>query len=112
MAASTSQRKPPRIATVPIGYADGYSRPATGQAEVIVGGKRCPVVGAITMDMSMVDVHAHEKLKVGDDVVLLGAQAGERITAEEWARSAGTIVWEVFCGVSKRVPRVYAGERP
>jgi alanine racemase len=99
-----------RIATVPIGYADGYSRRLSGHAQVLVGGRRCPVVGAITMDMCMVDVSSTEA-KVGDEVVLLGAQGQERIVAEDLARWGGTIVWEVFCGISKRVPRVYVGER-
>jgi alanine racemase len=99
-----------RIATVPIGYADGYTRRMTGQAEVLVGGRRCPVAGAITMDMCMVDVSGVD-CKLGDEVVLLGAQGEARIDAEELARWAGTIVWEVFCGISKRVPRVYVGER-
>ncbi len=99
-----------RIATVPIGYADGYTRRMTGQAEVLVGGRRCPVVGAITMDMCMVDVSAVEA-RVGDEVVLLGAQGGERIGADELAKWAGTISWEIFCGITKRVPRVYVGER-
>jgi len=102
---------PARIATVPIGYADGYSRRLTGRAQVLVGGRRCSVVGAITMDMCMVDVTAVDA-RVGDEVVLLGAQGAERVGAEELAAWGGTIVWEVFCGVSKRVPRVYLGERP
>ncbi len=103
---------PARIATVPIGYADGYSRRLTGQAEVLVGGRRCRVVGAITMDMCMVDVTAVNP-KLGDEVVLFGSQApwGARIGADELAQWGGTIVWEVFCGVSKRVPRIYSGER-
>jgi alanine racemase len=101
-----------RIATVPIGYADGYTRRLTGKAQVLVGGQRCPVVGAITMDMIMVDVTA-TAAKLGDEVVLLGAQGDEstRIDADELAAWAGTISWEIFCGISKRVPRVYVGER-
>ena len=105
--------KPSRIATVPIGYADGYTRRMTGQAEVLVGGARCPVVGAITMDMCMVDVTAltGAGAKLGDEVVLLGGQGGQRIGADELATWAGTISWEIFTGISKRVPRVYVGER-
>lgn len=101
---------PARIATVPIGYADGYSRRLTGQAHVLVGGCRCPVAGAITMDMIMVDVTA-VSAKLGDDVVLLGSQGDERIGADELARWGGTIPWEIFTGISKRVPRIYVGER-
>jgi alanine racemase len=101
---------PSRIATVPIGYADGYSRRLTGQAQVLVAGQRCPVAGAITMDMIMVDVSA-VSAKVGDDVVLLGSQGDEHLGADELARWGGTIPWEVFTGISKRVPRIYVGER-
>ena len=101
---------PATIATVPIGYADGYSRRLTGKAEVLVGGRRCKVAGAITMDMCMVDVTG-AGTRVGDEVVLLGSQGKERITADEVAAWGGTIAWEVFCGISKRVPRVYTGER-
>jgi alanine racemase len=100
-----------RIATVPIGYADGYTRRLTGRAEVLVGGRRCAVAGAVTMDMIMVDVTAVDA-KLGDEVVLLGTQGpGARIDADELARWSGTISWEIFCGISKRVPRVYVGER-
>jgi alanine racemase len=102
---------PARIATVPIGYADGYSRRLSGSAEVLVAGRRCKVLGAITMDMCMVDVTA-AGAEVGDPVVLLGAQGQERITAEELARWSGTIPWEIFCGISKRVLRTYSRERP
>jgi alanine racemase len=85
----------------------------TGKAEVLVGGRRCRVVGAITMDMCMVDVSAVDA-KLGDEVVLLGAQGPDpsvRIGADELARWSDTISWEIFCGISKRVPRVYVGER-
>jgi alanine racemase len=99
-----------RIATIPIGYADGYTRRMTGKAEVLVSGRRCRVVGAITMDMCMVDVTGLDA-ELGDEVVLLGAQRSERIGADEMAGWAGTITWEMFCGISKRVPRIYVGER-
>ena len=104
---------PTRVATVPIGYADGYTRRLSGKAEVLVGGRRCAVVGAITMDMCMVDV-TNIDAKLGDEVVLLGTQGADpsaRIDADELARWSGTISWEIFCGISKRVPRVYVGER-
>jgi alanine racemase len=100
-----------RIATVPIGYADGYTRRLTGRAEVLAGGRRCPVAGAVTMDMIMVDVTAVPDAKPGDEVVLLGSQGGARIDADELAAWSGTISWEIFCGISKRVPRIYTGER-
>jgi alanine racemase len=98
-------REPMRVATVPIGDADGYTRRLTGRAQVLVGGRRRPVVGAITMDMLMVEVGPEAKL--GDEVVLLGAQGSERIGAAEIARWGDTIEWEVFTAISKRVPRVY-----
>ena len=100
--------RPSRIAVLPIGYADGYPRRLTGTAEVLVGGRRCPVVGAISMDMTLVDVTSlgHDA-SVGDAVVLLGAQGEERITARELAERAGVTEYEVTCAVSKRVPRTY-----
>ena len=101
--------EPARIATVPIGYADGYSRRLSGQAQVLVGGQRRPVLGAITMDMCMVSVD--DETRLGDEVVLLGAQGQARISVGELARWGGTIEWEVFTSISKRVPRIYVGER-
>ncbi|MBI4511569.1 MAG: alanine racemase [Deltaproteobacteria bacterium] len=96
-----------RLATLPIGYADGYPRRLTGNSEVLVLGRRCPVVGAICMDMTVVDVtHLGDQVHVGDQVVLLGSQGNERVTAEELASRAGLIEYEITCGVSKRVPRV------
>jgi alanine racemase len=95
-----------RVAVLPIGYADGYPRRLTGSAEVLVNGRRCPVVGAISMDMTLVDVTTlgHDA-GVGDAVVFLGAQGEERITAAELAERAGVTEYEVTCAVSKRVPR-------
>lgn len=101
---------PARIATVPVGYADGYTRRLSGRAQVLIGGRRCPVVGAITMDMCMVDVTGLEA-PLGEEVVLLGSQGDERISADDLATWSGTISWEIFCGISKRVPRIYIGER-
>jgi len=101
-------KRPSRVATVPVGYADGYTRRLSGRAEVLVAGRRCPVAGIITMDMSMIDV-TDVPCAIGDEVVLLGQQGGARITADELAQSSGTIPWEIFCGISKRVPRIYKG---
>jgi alanine racemase len=96
------------VATVPIGYADGVPRRLSGSgAEVLVGGERRPIVGTVTMDQLMVDVGGAD-VAVGDEVVLLGRQAGEEIRAEEWAERTGTIGYEIVCGVSGRVPRVIA----
>lgn len=99
-----------RIATIPVGYADGYPRRLTGHAEVLVHGVRCPVVGAICMDMTMVDVSVlGDRVAVGDEVVLLGQQGAASVTAAELAERAGVLEYEIMCGISKRVPRVYVG---
>ena len=100
--------RPSRLAVLPIGYADGYPRRLTGSAEVLIRGRRCPVVGAISMDISIVDVTAlGDDVSVGDEVVLLGSEPNDAITTSEFARRAGLLEYEVTCGVSKRVPRVY-----
>ena len=101
---------PTRIATIPIGYADGYHRRMSGRAEVLVRGVRCKVVGTITMDMAMVDCSALPTVEIGDEVTLIGQQGQERIAATELAAWADTIPWEIVCAISKRVPRVYLGE--
>jgi alanine racemase len=90
------------IATVPLGYADGVPRRLTG-ADVLVNGQRRPIVGAVTMDQLMIDCGPDADVSVGDEVVLLG----EGITAWDWAGRLGTIAYEVVCGISERVPRIY-----
>ncbi|HWG73051.1 MAG TPA: alanine racemase [Acidimicrobiales bacterium] len=96
------------IATVPIGYADGVPRRlgAVG-GEVLVGGRRRPVAGTVTMDQLLVDCGPGAGVAVGDEVVLIGAQGGEAISAWEWAERTDTIAYEVVCGLSQRVPRAY-----
>lgn len=96
-----------RIGTVPVGYADGYSRALSNRGSVLIGGKRCPVVGRVSMDMITVDVTAAPAARVGEDVVLLGSQGGQTIVAEDLAKKCGTISYEVTCALSARVPRVY-----
>ncbi|MBO5244906.1 MAG: alanine racemase [Selenomonadales bacterium] len=96
--------RPSRIATLPVGYADGWSRRLTGKADVTIGGKRVPIVGRICMDQCMVDVTDLDKVEVGDEVVLFGE--GGR-TAEEVAEWLDTISYEVICMIGKRVPRQY-----
>lgn len=86
-----------RIATLPIGYADGYLRTLSNKADVLIHGKRCPVVGRISMNMTTVDVTHIPDIMPGDDVVLLGQQEEEKITAEELAQKAGTINYEIAC---------------
>jgi len=96
-----------RIATLPIGYADGYTRLLNKKAEALVGGKRVPVVGTICMDQCMIRVDDAPDAQVDDEVVMIGTQGSERITAEELASKLGTINYEITCMLSHRVPRVY-----
>ena len=96
-----------QIATLPVGYADGLERLLTHRMQVLVGGRKVPQVGTICMDMCMVDVTDRIGVKEGDEVVLLGHQGSETITADEMAAQAGTIPYEILCGVGKRVPRIY-----
>ncbi|HOC08011.1 MAG TPA: alanine racemase [Bacillota bacterium] len=95
------------IATLPIGYADGYTRLLSGKASVLVHGTRAPLAGNICMDQCMIDVTGIDGVKVGDEVVLMGSQGEETITAEELASLLGTINYEIVCLIGKRVPRVY-----
>lgn len=98
------------VATVPLGYADGVTRSlAAAGAEVLIGGTRLPVAGTVTMDQLMVDCGAEHRVRPGDEVVLIGRQGNESISAWEWAERTGTIAYEVVCGISSRVPRVYLG---
>lgn len=98
------------IATVPLGYADGVPRRLSSNgAEVLVGGRRRPIAGTITMDQFMVDC-GDDSVAVGDDVVLLGDQGAEHIGADEWADRLGTIGYEIVCGIGPRVPRRYLEE--
>lgn len=93
------------IATLPIGYADGFSRMLNGIGDALVGGKRVPVVGSICMDQCMIRVSGEERL--GDEVVLIGRQGDMEISADELAKKLGTINYEIPCMISHRVPRVY-----
>jgi alanine racemase len=95
-----------RVAVLPLGYADGLPRRATGHAVALIRGVRCPLVGAISMDIAIADVGAIDDVAPGDEAVLLGAQGGVQITAAEYAGWAGITEYEVTCGMSKRVPRV------
>ncbi len=97
--------RPTTIATVPLGYADGVPRrlSSTG-GEVLLGGRRCPIAGVVTMDQLLVDC-GDDPVAVGDEVVLLGAQGGQRIGPEEWADRLGTIAYEIVCGIAGRIER-------
>jgi alanine racemase len=100
--------RPSRIATVQIGYADGYNRLLSDCGEVLVRGVRVPVVGRVCMDWILIDLTDLPDAQAGDEVTLLGFDAdGNLIRAEEWAEKIGTINYEVFCGISARVPRHY-----
>ena len=95
------------VATVPLGYADGVPRRLSAVGgEVLIGGRRCPIVGVITMDQLMVDV-GDQTVVVGDEVVLIGAQGTESVSANEWGSRLGTIGYEIVCGLSNRLPRHY-----
>ena len=95
------------IATLPIGYADGYSHHLSNRGEVLIHGKRAPVVGKVCMDFIMVDVTHIPRVSVGDEVILMGRQGKEQITPEEIAEKINSISYEVLCSIGKRVPRVY-----
>jgi alanine racemase len=96
-----------RVATVPVGYGDGVPRNlAQAGGEVLVRGRRCRIAGTVTMDQLMVDV-GDLPVERGDEVVLIGAQGHEAITAAEWAERLGTIAYEIVCGIGPRVPRTY-----
>ena len=97
------------IATVPVGYDDGYPRQLEGKADVLIGGRRHPVAGTITMDQILVDC-GDASVAPGDEVVLIGAQGDERISVEELAERGGTIARQVTTGIGQRVPREYVGE--
>jgi alanine racemase len=96
------------IATVPVGYADGFSRRLSGSAEVLIGGRRRPVVGTVTMDQILVDC-GEEEPRAGDEVVLIGPQGEDRIAADELAGWSGTINYEIVTGIGPRVPREFRG---
>jgi alanine racemase len=95
------------IATLPIGYGDGYSRSLSNKVQALVKGKRVSVVGRICMDQTMLDVGEIKDLKIAEEVTLIGRQGKERITVEELANLSGTIPYEVVCGIGSKVPRLY-----
>jgi alanine racemase len=99
-------RRPSLIATLPIGYADGYSRRLSNRAAVLIRGQRAPVVGAVCMDLTMVDVTEVSGVELGDEVVLWGWQNGAEISVTEVAAWQETIAYEVLTGVGQRVPRI------
>jgi alanine racemase len=100
-------KRPTRIAVLPIGYADGYSRRLSNRGWVLIQGRRAPIVGLVCMDMIMVDVTDFAQLQVGETVTLIGRQGEESIWADEVADWIDTIPYEVLCGIGSRVPRLY-----
>ncbi|MFZ0013766.1 MAG: alanine racemase [Acidimicrobiia bacterium] len=98
---------PTTVVTAPIGYADGFSRMLTADGVALVGGRRCRLAGTVTMDQIVIDVGDID-VDVGEEVVLLGSQAGAEITADEWADRLGTISYEIVCTIGPRVPRRFS----
>ena len=98
-----------KVATLPIGYADGYGRILSNKAQVLIRSERASVIGKVTMDQTMIDVGHIKGVKIGDEVVLIGRQGRERIKVERLARLSGTIPYEIVCSITDRVPRRYTG---
>ena len=103
-------RAPSAIATLPIGYADGYRRQFSNNMHVLVRGQRAPVVGRVCMDQTMIDVSDLKEVHTGEEVILLGRQHNAQIPMKEWCEALTTIPYEVTCGISSRVPRNYIDE--
>jgi len=98
------------LATLPVGYADGYNRHLSNKASVLIGGQLCPVLGRVCMDQIVVDLGPNSRAGIGDEAVLFGRQGNAEISVNELADLAGTINYELVCAVSARVPRVYINE--
>lgn len=95
------------VATLPVGYADGYPRALSGKGEVLIHGQRCPILGRVCMDQMMVDISEVPEAKIGEAATLVGKNGGDFISAEEVANAAYSFNYEFICGISRRVPRVY-----
>jgi alanine racemase len=100
--------KETRVATVPVGYADGYCRALSGKFHVLIRGKKAPILGRVCMDQMMVDVTEIPDVQLNDRVVLVGRSGNEEITVETIAAAAGSFNYEFVCGISRRVPRIYS----
>ncbi len=96
-----------KVATLPVGYADGYRRSLTDKGHVLIHGKKAPIIGRICMDQMMVDVTDIPDVKIGDHAVLIGKSGDEQITVDYLAQLTGTLNYEIICGISRRTPRVY-----
>ncbi len=105
-------KAPTKAAVIPVGYGDGYDFLLSNEGEVLIKGRRAPVVGRVTMDLTMADVSGIPQVKVGEEVTIIGRDGGEEITAREVAERVGTLSYEVLCLIGKRAPRVYTqGEK-
>lgn len=105
--ASFHTQRPSRIATIPVGYGDGILRAGSGRASVLVKGVCCPIVGRVSMDLITFDVTDVPGADVGDEVILLGSQGSQTLTAHDWAEASNTIAYEVLTNLSLRIPRIY-----
>jgi alanine racemase len=99
-------KKGSKIVTLPVGYGDGYPRNLSNIASVLIKGRRFKICGKICMDQIMVDV-GDAKVKIGDEVVLIGSTGKNAVTVEELAKLSGTIPYEIVCGLGSRIPRIY-----
>ncbi|MBK8001949.1 MAG: alanine racemase [Verrucomicrobia bacterium] len=100
-----------KVATLTAGYGDGYLRAGSNRAEVLIQGRRCKVLGRVTMDQTLVDVTKLDNVAAGEEAVLIGSQHGETISAAELAQWCGTIPWEILTAITYRVPRLYRGSQ-
>jgi alanine racemase len=100
-------KKHTRVAYIPVGYADGYPRSLSNKGSVLINNRRCDVIGRICMDWFLIDITGHDEVRVKDEVILLGESSTDIITADEIGEISGTIPYEIFCKISKRVMRVY-----
>lgn len=98
------------IATIPVGYADGFNRLFSNRGRMLIGGRSYPVVGRVCMDQTMINLGPHTTVGVGEEVVLIGSSGDAEITCDEWAEKLGTITYEVTCQINSRVQRYYIGE--
>jgi alanine racemase len=98
---------PMRIATLPLGYADGIPRQLSNKMSVLIQGQRCPQVGIITMDQLMIDITHIDDAQIGDTVTVLGESGGESIRLNDWSALLGTIEYELMCGLRVRLPKTY-----
>ena len=98
--------RPTRLALLPLGYADGLSRPLSNRGSVLLCGQRAPVAGRVSMDQTVVDVTDVPEVEIGDEAVIIGEQGADSITAFDLADLAGTIPYEVLCNIAARVPRI------